>query len=162
MCNVCLQLRASQSWKSGSCEKELEVLTGLWKKNWTIALHICQKKQAGRKITEGGTTWTELEAADGQVCNAIISEFLNRHFQWTGGKKKKTTNRNKPARDEKRDPCNAKSFLPCSNKVYGPFLILLTIFKLLFLFKSSLQLASCWKLCLICLSQVSRVEREMC
>lgn len=72
-------VRASQSWKTGSCEKELEVLTGLRKKNLTIALHVRQKAAAGRNITEGGTTWTELGAAERQVCNAITSQFHNRH-----------------------------------------------------------------------------------
>lgn len=65
--------------------------------------------------------------------------------EWRGKKKTnpKPTNRSKPARGEKKDPCNAKRFFPYGNKVYRPFLILLSIFKLLILFKSSSQLASC-------------------
>lgn len=155
-------VRASQSWKTGSCEKELNVLTGTEEKPSPCILHMSKKNKkkksmprptAHRKeVCRRRIRCTELAVAEGlQVCSAIISEFHIRkehHRNWEKqtNKKKRTKNREISQREMrgKKHLCDTL-FLPYPNELHGAFLFLLAVLRF-YTFFIQILLAEYWLL----------------
>lgn len=148
-------VRASQSWKTGSCEKELNVLTGTEEKPSPCILHMSKKNQKEKKHAKAYSTQEGSLQKEDPLHWAGSSggpTSLQCHHQWvshqkrasqklgkTKTKQKWTKNREISQREMrgKKHLCHTL-FLPYPNELHGAFLFLLAVLRFyIFLFRSS-------------------------
>lgn len=155
-------VRASQSWKTGSCEKELNVLTGTEEKPSPCILHMSKKNQKEKKHAKAYSTQEGSLQKEDPLHWAGSSggpTSLQCHHQWVSHqkrasqklgktnkqKKKNKKQRNKPARDEGKKTSVRYTFPPLPQwTTWGlPFSFSCT--EVLYFFIQIL-LAECWLL----------------
>lgn len=155
-------VRASQSWKTGSCEKELNVLTGTEEKPSPCILHMSKKKQKEKKHAKAYSTQEGSLQKEDPLHWAGSSggpTSLQCHHQWvshqkrasqklgkTKTKQKWTKNREISQREMrgKKHLCHTL-FLPYPNELHGAFLFLLAVLRF-YTFFIQILLAECWLL----------------